>query len=324
MSTTKWRVRTKLRASSLLAATVMLVGVATACQPPPPVPVLTVTVPVAGGDTNPGDGICEATLSGTQCTLQAAIQEANALGRANIVMPGGDYAAIDGHITGTVAMSIAPSYSGDMVYLDGVDLTIDEAATLVMTNISIGDKGPEASQHFEVHGNLMADRFHAGSYSPSLFTVSSTGRMLLQNADLITTQAAVVNDGWVELRYSSIWSYAPGVITGAGGVTRMGGVALMTHELHPDATNCGGTAPTSLGYNFATDMTCGLGQTGDVQGLSWATVFNYNSGAARVDKIPLNAIGCGTSTVVDMYGWTRPADGNADGIAACDIGPYEQ
>ncbi|MEO6629722.1 MAG: hypothetical protein ABIP03_14275, partial [Aquihabitans sp.] len=74
---------TKWRASAILAATVMLVGVATACQPPPPVPVLTVTVPVAGGDTNPGDGICEADLSGTQCTLQAAIQEANALGRAD-------------------------------------------------------------------------------------------------------------------------------------------------------------------------------------------------------------------------------------------------
>src|SRR3954471_17454894 len=58
-----------------------------ACNPPP-VTKLVVTTTVDKADANVGDGICEATVGAGDCTLRAAIQEANASPiRADVTVP---------------------------------------------------------------------------------------------------------------------------------------------------------------------------------------------------------------------------------------------
>lgn len=63
---------------------------------PPPAPRFTVNVPSDGSDASPGDGVCEMTASGADCSLRAAIEEANGApsGReVTVVLPptGGPY-----------------------------------------------------------------------------------------------------------------------------------------------------------------------------------------------------------------------------------------
>lgn len=310
----------KWRASSLLAATVMLVGVATACQPAPPVPLLTVTVPVAGGDTNPGDGICEATLSGTQCTLQAAIQEANALGRADIVMPGGrEYAAINERITGTVAIRVTPANGERMAWIRSLDLTIERGATLALTDVSMrGDTNSYGTTN--VKGNLVVERMYGGSWGSSVVHVFPTGRAILQNTHLTGVHAGIVNEGWVELRYSYVMGSESAIVTASGGDTRMAAAAVLADKYTPAATGCTGARPTSLGYNAATDTTCQLDQTGDMESLPFGALASVGGDSPVYDAIPFGAVGCGTTTITDISGWPRP---HPYGASACNIGPIE-
>ena len=70
-------------------------GAITPASAPPPTVTLapTAVVPLTadiffvapdGDDANPGDGICETAPGNGECTLDAAVQEGNALGRADI------------------------------------------------------------------------------------------------------------------------------------------------------------------------------------------------------------------------------------------------
>ena len=76
------------RTITTLAVAALALGWTTACEPPPPPASFTVNVApgVTGGDANPGDGVCETAPGNGQCTLDAAVQEGNALGRADIHM----------------------------------------------------------------------------------------------------------------------------------------------------------------------------------------------------------------------------------------------
>ena len=77
------------RTLTTLAAVALALAGTTACEPPPPPTSLTVNVApgVTGDDANPGDGICETAPGNGECTLDAAVQEGNTLGRADIHVP---------------------------------------------------------------------------------------------------------------------------------------------------------------------------------------------------------------------------------------------
>ena len=47
------------------------------------------------------------------------------------------------------------------------------------------------------------------------------------------------------------------------------------------------------------------------------------SGSPAMDAIPQGTNGCGTTFAEDQRGVDRPQDGDANGTAACDIGPFE-
>ena len=76
-----WRVGAGRRVRRVVAACLVAgvaVGGLAACEPPVVVLDLTVTTAVDGNDVAPGNGVCEATAGAGDCTLRAAITEANA------------------------------------------------------------------------------------------------------------------------------------------------------------------------------------------------------------------------------------------------------
>jgi hypothetical protein len=85
---------------------------------------------------------------------------------------------------------------------------------------------------------------------------------------------------------------------------------------------------TSGGYNAASDSSCGLTGTGDVQNASPLLGALTNNGGPTftmlpgvgsplIDAIPNGTAGCGTTVTTDQRGVARPGNG------ACDIGAVE-
>jgi len=93
--------------------------------------------------------------------------------------------------------------------------------------------------------------------------------------------------------------------------------------------NCSNTPMTSLGHNLDSDASCALTAAGDLSNVDpglgplrnnggFTPTMALSPGSPAVDAGDNN--GCPSS---DQCGEQRPADGNGDGIAICDIGAYE-
>jgi CSLREA domain-containing protein len=92
--------------------------------------------------------------------------------------------------------------------------------------------------------------------------------------------------------------------------------------------NCGGTL-SSLGHNIDSGTTCGLSAAGDLSNTDpLLGPLRDNGGLMKTCALTPGspAIDAGTNTgcpATDAIGGTRPADGNGDGTAVCDVGAYE-
>ena len=58
--------------------------------------------------------------------------------------------------------------------------------------------------------------------------------------------------------------------------------------------------------------------------LGGPVTYDLAATSPLVDAIPVGTHGCGIDVVDDMSGWSRPTDGNGDGVAGCDIGARER
>ncbi|MEO8082642.1 MAG: right-handed parallel beta-helix repeat-containing protein [Ardenticatenales bacterium] len=125
-----------------------------------------------------------------------------------------------------------------------------------------------------------------------------------------------------------------GSILTAGGATTTVGYTILAAG--PQAPACKG-AIVSAGHNLASDGSCGLTATGDqssTEPLLAALAANGGSSQthALLDGSPAidagDAAGCpglnGAVLAVDQRGSARPADGNRDGVARCDVGAFER
>jgi CSLREA domain-containing protein len=126
--------------------------------------------------------------------------------------------------------------------------------------------------------------------------------------------------------------------TFAGNVASQGGAAYNDAELRLGNTilaagaagaNCAGTPPVSGSGNIDTDGSCRLAGAADRAGVDpELDPLADNGGPTATHALaPTSpAIDAGNSAIcpaTDQRGIPRPADGNADGRADCDVGAYE-
>lgn len=325
------------RRLSILVAVLGSLALA-ACEPLPPKPVFTVDTYLDGSDIDPGDGVCESTTEGGACTLRAAIEEANALGRADVKLPEdmyrvGDEASDLGALTVTGEVHIK-STGADPAHIFG---ELAEPVEIEVVGTLVVDRTEFLDVFIRVDGTLLMVRSaarHQWPHAHQTLHVTSTGTAVLAHSELGGggTTAAVQSDGNLHLAYVSVVSSgSPAVHTGPDGST-----STMASELwrtkwsddftvDPDAEVCSGTPPTSLGYNYLFNSTCALGHPTDIEEV---TVTEHPSGSwtadpTPYDKIPFGEADCGTDHKSDINGSPRPAAAVPGAEALCDIGAHE-
>lgn len=308
------------RALAALAAGAVLATGAAACEPPEPA-AFTIATTATGPDAAPGDGIC-ATAQGV-CSLQAAVEEANALDRqTTITVPDGVAPAADLTVTGVVHVVSGGGYAR----LGSVDWTVAEGAHLSVTDADIGVVvvgGAFVSRRVTLGFDGAGDPIDGVS---GLIQVSATGTALLTNSQsnawgvpLATNAGALVIHGTT---VAAGWDGGPTITTATGGQTRLSATAFLGGA--EGIQTCSGVAPISHGYNLAPDSSCGLVMDGDRQDLTRSDIYPVGPDDPRVDAIPVGTLSCGAGWSDDITGASvRPFDGDEDGTAACDIGTRE-
>lgn len=338
---------------TLAVTAVLMVGAASACRPTeprwqpapttrpsttttappttappttlPPTGPARFTVDASGGsaDASPGDGICEATTGIGDCTLQAALDEADAHPETVITIvaetgdPSSTYRPVDATITTEVTIDAMSAPETDPGIGPGA-ITVADGASLTMRRIGIGFGA------FEVAGSLTLSQV-AGVAS---IHVAPSGRADLSNVFLDHAPSTpLTNEGRLNVRFSSItaWDRSPVIHTSSGALTTVGASVLnpgIDQVEAPGAETCTGQPPRSAGSNLTVDDSCMLDGPGDRIGEP-APSGPPGPGAPQLDAVPVGVLGCGTQVDQDLPGVPRPTDGDGDGTAACDIGAWE-
>jgi CSLREA domain-containing protein len=317
---------------------------------------LVVTTDADGPDADPGDGVCEMTAGAGDCSLRAALDEANAL---------------PDHETITFTPSVSSLYlfgegddtnqTGDLDITDGV--TIDGGAT------GVAVEGTEHDRVFDVHGGDPAPFVTFRNLTIAGGNADEGGGLRLIGPQQTTLErsAVVWNVGYdtgggvhvgpgatLAVTNSTIgenWSDgAGGAIWSAGTVSLNYSTVANNHaasgavERDPSATGplnvlasviglqeatppCAG-AVSSLGSNVVVDTSCAFAAAGDQQGIDpllgalgdhggpTETYLPYQDSPA-VDAVDGAGLGCGTLFPVDARGIVRPQHGD------CDAGAVE-
>lgn len=319
-----------LRRRTLALTTAALIVAASslaACEPTPPPPAFVVTVTTDEGDADPGDGVCASTASSGACTLRAAIEEGNALGRADITLTVGPIVQAQGAppwtVTGGLTMTMISTGSAAI----GGHFVVEADASLVATRALLGfSRLPIAAYNvtFAVHGVLLLDRSLVNSV-----TVSESGVLLSQNTGI----GNLTNDGTAHLRHVlsfGVGGTVAGIHTGPTGATHVASSVIRSQSTAPPTQPlCTGTPLVSGGHNLAADASCGLTATGDLESVAFTDSFVPALGGLpepiglAVDHVPAGVNGCGTEVTGDHLGRPRPVDGGS-GTASCDAGPLEK
>ena len=294
-------VRARRSAAAVIAALTMVVGAA-ACDPPPPDTTFTLTSLEFGGDVEPGDGVCEATAGQGDCTLRAAVDEANALTAAGV--PG--WVVVDAPESGPAY--VIPPFDPPLVvtgrlrivgagaWLTEIELTtttVAEGASLDVRGAAIDLPGcdggfctPRDVPHLQVDGTFHGSDVVVNEGTFQVIDVAATGRLVLVDSSVWGSSYAGVEppDGADQgIRSEGIVVLDRVTIDVAGtdgSLTTLGdGVSVLRDttiegrvrpafgpfpEL-PPGPSCAGTPPVSLGGNTTWDASCALTGPGDTE-----------------------------------------------------------
>jgi hypothetical protein len=185
------------------------------------------------------------------------------------------------------------------------------------------NSGSVSLQNATLSGNSTANGSGGGLYNVgtvTLLNVTVSGNSASFNGGGIGSGA-----GATALSHVTVIGNSAGV--SGGGLDRIGGLVSVRASLvgdSPSGGNCGGTI-SNLGFNLATDSTCGfntvanllLGPLANNGGLT--LTHSPQPGSPAIDVV---AVGCPPPTT-DQRGGSRPLDGDGNGSAACDAGAVE-
>lgn len=330
------------RTASAVALIIGLVVASTGCELGPSPAAFTITTTVDGADADPGDGVCEATDGAGDCTVRAAVDEANALAESGehpetlLTVPDGAYTLASG-LTVHGRLGINDAAAGAVTLITD-SLHVASGAQLRLTGVSASDLVGSTSQPLRVDGTLIAHRSAIGRFWYPTIDVGPSGILVAENT-IVSSGAGggIRNAGLTVLRHVTVSSSignptdAPyGLEAIAGGMTGLASTTLLSLPgpkwLAGRGIACGGTAPVSFGYNTAWDASCGFTGPGDLSGVNpYEQVSGFPPATSvLVDAVPAGVNGCGTEVVTDRQGRARPVDGNGDDVAACDIGSLER
>lgn len=309
-----------------LSALLILVGL-TACEPPTPRAQLVVDTTAVGSDANPGDGVCASDGADGGCTLQAAVAEANALGKADITVPAGKYVFGELTVTGDVAILGAGFRQTEL----GGLLVVAEQAALRMDGAGSTISGPGPTPFsptllsIRVGGSLNLTRSYVLQIGEAV-VVQPTGGVVIRNSILDGAYRPLQTTGKVIIDSSTVGGSSTNLSVDALTVGGDGAAAARGSWFFgnaPGSVSCTGTPPISLGYNHSGDSSCGFSAVGDATGEKGSAFSEPPIGSARVDAIPLGTGACVTGAT-DALGNPRGVDGNGDGVGGCDIGAIER
>jgi len=307
-------------------------------------------------DANPGNGLC-ATAAG-QCTLRAAIQEANATPALDVVVLQADVA-----YNLTIAGDDAAAATGDLditqpVTIEGKGATVTQGAgtervfeirggtaTIRELEIAGGKPATNGGGIAVTSGTLALERSTVrGNTAPSgagiHLEAGTTGTITASTVSGNTAGGGITSKGTLTVAGSTIANNAgaPGV-QAASGVTTLRG-SIIASPVSP-ATNCsapaGGGTITSGGHNLASDGSCSLSAAGDKP----STPANFVLTGAGAPNLAANGGPTPTHRLADSsaaidavpFGTAGCADGLDDQLtnprahqpgAPCDIGAFER
>jgi hypothetical protein len=318
---------------------------------------LVVTSDGDGGDAVPGDGVCEVTAGVGDCTLRAAIDEAN-------VLPDHETITFSENVSSLYVLGEGDDTNGtgDLDILDGV--TIDGGAA------GVAVEGTEADRVFDVHGgepapfvnfrnltirggnadvgagvrvtgpqqttidrSLVSGNMAGGAGGGLHVGAGATVSVVHSTFAVNGTDgggAAIWSEGTVTLSYSTVaesWSAGAGAVERDPAATGPLNLLASVVGVQDGSVGCAGLI-TSLGANVAADSTCGLAAAGDLQGVDpLLGALGDNGGPTEtylpyqdspaVDAVDAAGSGCGSLFATDARGIDRPQHGD------CDAGAVE-
>lgn len=322
--------------SSLLlgAFALGLALVLTSCQSKVP-RTLVANTTVDGNDTAPGDGVCEITQGLGNCSLRAAITEANAqpLWITTVDLPSATYALTlagdeDSNGTGDLdvkpgsgTMTIAARAGGASIVAAGVEGGIDLiSGSLTVTGLGV--RHAEGAGIRTRGSTTLSIRQSSSTENGGDGLVVAAGSTVgIENSTLSSNQGSgISNAGTVTATFGTITENGAGGVGGGGSTTSKAGIIARQGS----GADCSSTV-TSLGFNLDSDGSCQLSANGDRSNTDPmlgppipspnVVAHKPRPGSPAIDRV--STIDCSSLGTVDQTGASRPFG------SACDRGAIE-